>query len=71
MHFDSNLVVRGSKSTAHVLVIQDLNFKAEKLFHVFNYHHQKWQFDCQHMPTISWTCNIASVDIYTHDFQHT
>jgi len=67
LHARGGLVVAGAEPPAHILVVQHLHLEGEVLLKVFNDHHQKWQFDPQSFPGVSWAGDVVGADIGTHD----
>ena len=49
----SALVVRRSKSSAHIFIVQDLHFEGEVLLEVFDDHYEEREFDTEGLIGVS------------------
>jgi hypothetical protein len=62
----TSLVVRSSKTSAHILVIKYLDFKSEVLLHIFNDEDQERKLDTQALLGISRAAYVVGAHIGGH-----
>lgn len=68
LHSRRGLVIRCTESSAHVLIVEDLDFEREVLFEVLDDHDQEWQLYPQCLIWVHGTCDIVGADIGANDF---
>ena len=78
------LVVRSSETSAHILVIEDLDFESEVLFqlskwlackmgqmaYILDDHDQEGQLDAQRLGGVGGAGDVARVDVGADELQH-
>ena len=70
LNFGIWLVVWGSKSSFYSLIIEDLDFKAELFFEIFDDHDQKGKFYSEGFVRVYWGCYVGGADISSNNFQN-
>ena len=66
---EPHLVVRSTESSAHVLVVQHLDFEGEVLLQVLDDHHQERQLDAERLLRVRRARNIVRANVGAHDLQ--
>ena len=65
----SGLIVRGTESPAHVLVIKDLDLESEVFLQVLDNHDQEGEFDAQSLLGVKRGIDVVGGDIGAHDLE--
>ena len=66
----SYLIVRSSKSTPNIFIIQDLHFEGEVLLHVLDDHDQVRQLYSQGLLSIRWAGDVCCAHIRPNNFKN-
>ena len=69
LHSGGGLVVAGSESSPHILIIEDLDLKCEIFLHVLHYHDEVGQLDAQRLLWIRRAGDEGCTNVRPHDFQ--
>lgn len=64
------LIVGGSESSSHALVVQDLNFEGEVFLKVLDDHDQEWELDGKSLLWVKRSIDVVGGHIGTHDLQN-
>ena len=64
------LVVGGAEPSAHVLVVQHLDFEGEVLLQVLDDHHQEGQLDAKRLLRVGRARDVVRGHVGAHDLQH-
>ena len=64
------LIVGGSESTAHILIIEHLHFEGEVLLQVLDDHDQEGQLDGEGLLGVDGACDEVGRHVGAHDFEN-
>ena len=70
LHSGGGLVVAGSESSPHILIIEDLDLKCEIFLHVLHDHDEVWQLDAQGLLRVRRAGDISGATVGSYDLQH-
>ena len=69
LHSGGGLVVAGSESSPHILIIEDLDLKCEIFLHVLHDHHEIGQLDAQRLLRVSRAGHVGCAAIGPNNLQ--
>lgn len=64
------MIVGGTESTAHILVVQDLHLEGEVLLQVLDNHDQEWKLDGEGLLWVNWAGDEVGGDVGAHDLEN-
>lgn len=65
----SHLIVGSPETPSDILVIKNLNLKAEVLLEILDDHDQEWQLDAKSLGRVSWTSDVGRANVAAHNLQ--
>ena len=69
LHSGGGLVVAGSESSPHILIIEDLDLKCEIFLHVLHYHDEVGQLDAQGLLGVRGAGDEGGANVRPDDLQ--